>query len=139
MTRKRLILAAALVAFTCLLLGVLVALPPRSGVTKANYDRIGIGMSYWDEIESILGKPGDSTTGPYAFDVQRHIESAPNIKIDHHVSPFHAVPGRRVWIGDEGIIIIYFDSKDKVVYKSFCDVEPVSPSFYQRLRRMTGI
>ena len=139
MTRKRLILVAALVAFTCLLLGVLVALPPRSGVTKANYDRTRMGMSYWEEIESILGEPGDSTTGPYAFGVPRNIESAPNIKIGHFSRPFHAVPGRRAWIGDEGIIIIYFDSKDKVVYKSFWDVEPVNPSFYQRLRRMTGI
>jgi hypothetical protein len=64
MTRKnRCILVAGLLAVgVCLTLAVLVLLPPRPGVTKANYDRIEEGMSL-AEINAILGRPPDMVEG----------------------------------------------------------------------------
>jgi hypothetical protein len=57
MKRRFLILAAGLVAFVGLVLGVLAMLPPRIGVTKANFDRIEIGMTR-AEVGEILGSLG---------------------------------------------------------------------------------
>ena len=58
MTRRRRILlsAAVLAASVCIALGVLSLLPPRPGVTKANFDRIEVGMTL-AEVEAILGEP----------------------------------------------------------------------------------
>jgi hypothetical protein len=60
MTRKRcyLISAAVLVACVCVALGVLAMLPAQSGVTKANFDRIELGMTL-AEVEGIFGHDGD--------------------------------------------------------------------------------
>jgi len=56
MTRKRrsLISAAVLAACVCIALGVLAMMPPRPGVTKANFDRIKEGMTL-EEVTSIFG------------------------------------------------------------------------------------
>jgi len=44
--RRRLILATvAVAAIACIVLGTLAMLPPRHGVTKANFDRIEEGMT----------------------------------------------------------------------------------------------
>src|SRR4051794_959890 len=60
--RKRLLLsAAALVAIACVVLLVLAMLPPRPGVTKANFDRIEIGMTR-SEVEIIFGEPSEATS-----------------------------------------------------------------------------
>jgi hypothetical protein len=63
MTRKRryLFSAAALVACVCVAVGVLAALP-RSGVTKANFDRIEYEMTR-EEVEAILGEPEQGMHG----------------------------------------------------------------------------
>ena len=54
--RKRLILASATVlALACIVLATLAMLPPRPGVTKANFDRIKIGMTTM-EVEAIFGE-----------------------------------------------------------------------------------
>jgi hypothetical protein len=65
MKKRCLIVAVGLVTFICLVLGVLLMLPPHHSSAKANFDRVKIGMPYWDEIELMLGNPGDYTTGPY--------------------------------------------------------------------------
>ena len=56
MTKKRryLISAGLLAACVGLALGVLAMLPPRPGVTKANFDRIKNGMTL-TELEAIFG------------------------------------------------------------------------------------
>ncbi len=56
MKAKRLLLLASLPLTVAAILGVVVMLTPRPGVTKANYDRIEIGMKQ-SEVEAILGKP----------------------------------------------------------------------------------
>ena len=55
--KKRYLIATALFALcVCLALGVLALLPPRPGVTKANFDRIEIGMTV-AEVDQIFGPP----------------------------------------------------------------------------------
>src|ERR1035438_7357980 len=75
------LVVAILVASIGVALAVLALLPPRPGVTKENYDRIAIGMTY-DEVEAILGPPGERTEGwvcwesedPYIFIMVRFDE-----------------------------------------------------------------
>jgi len=120
-------------------LGMLALLPTKPGVTKANFDRIEIGMRYWDAIEPLLGEPGDFTTSPYyAFSDTVFID--PKAASDDFKRVLHLpVYGRRVWIADEGIIIIYFDNKDKVVSKGFRWEERTNPTLWQQLRRILCI
>jgi hypothetical protein len=54
MTMKRLAIIAVLPLTVAVILGVLAMLPPRPGVTKANFDRIEIGMTQ-EDVEAILG------------------------------------------------------------------------------------
>jgi hypothetical protein len=58
MTKKRLLLIASVpLAIVAVTLGVLAMLPPRPGVTKANFDRIEKGMTK-AQVEEILGEKG---------------------------------------------------------------------------------
>lgn len=54
MKKRHLITAGVMAACVGLVLGVLAMLPPSPGVTKANFDRIEIGMTM-TEVEAILG------------------------------------------------------------------------------------
>jgi hypothetical protein len=59
-TKKRLILVASLsLAAIAVTVGVLVVLPLRPGVTKANFDRIQEGKRL-EEVEQIFGGKGQS-------------------------------------------------------------------------------
>ena len=65
---KRVIISAGIIA-ACfgIMLAVLALLPPRSGVTKANYDRIERGMTL-TEVERIFGRKATTSRGePIAF------------------------------------------------------------------------
>jgi hypothetical protein len=68
--RKRLLLIAALLAAVAVTLGVLVMLPAmlrlQPGVTKANFDRIKIGMTQ-AEVEEIFGQKGVPLWSPRAL------------------------------------------------------------------------
>jgi hypothetical protein len=57
MTRKRRYVISAAILAACLgiILGVLAMLPPQPGVTKANFDRVKIGMA-WAEVDEIFGQ-----------------------------------------------------------------------------------
>lgn len=55
MTKKRLLLIASLLLVIAVTLAML---PPRSGVTKANFDRIEKGMTL-AELEEIFGEKGN--------------------------------------------------------------------------------
>ena len=57
MTKKRLLLIASMPFTVAVTLGVLAMLPPSPGVTKANFDRIEIGMTR-AEVEEIFGRKG---------------------------------------------------------------------------------
>ena len=54
-TKKQLLLIAAVPLVLVVTLGVLAMLPPRPGVTKANFDRIEEGMTH-EEVVRILGE-----------------------------------------------------------------------------------
>jgi hypothetical protein len=56
-TKRRLICAGILAACVALVLVVLAALPARSGVTKANFDRIKAGMTL-AEVQAVFAKEG---------------------------------------------------------------------------------
>jgi hypothetical protein len=56
MTKKRLLLIAALPLAIVVTFGVVAMLPPRPGVTKGNFDRIQNGMTL-GEAEEIFGSP----------------------------------------------------------------------------------
>jgi hypothetical protein len=58
MTKKRLLLIAAVPLVIAVILGVLAMLPPSPGVTKANFDRIEKGMTV-AEVEGIFGGEGE--------------------------------------------------------------------------------
>ena len=55
MTTKRVVLISLLPLSIAVTLGVLMVLPPRTGVTKANFDRIETGMTL-AEVEEIFGE-----------------------------------------------------------------------------------
>ena len=61
MKKRYLTLATLLAAGICLTFGVIAILPPRPGVTKANLNRIKVGMTK-AEVETLLGKSTDSFT-----------------------------------------------------------------------------
>jgi hypothetical protein len=63
---RRRTLLAALAGLAVLVAAGVVVLWPRSSsrITRENFDRIKVGMSL-AEVETILGAPGDYTTGPY--------------------------------------------------------------------------
>ena len=54
MTKKRMALLAVLPFTVAVIIGVLAMLPPRPGITKANFDRIQDGMTL-AEVERIFG------------------------------------------------------------------------------------
>lgn len=111
MTRKRryLLSAAVLAACVCLALGVLAMLPPRPGVTKANFDRVEVGMTI-DEANSVFG-------GKWNGDV-----SSSN--------------GRRIayiWIGPDGSEAFINVSGEIVTAGK--DWHPATETFSDKLRR----
>jgi hypothetical protein len=57
-TKKRLLWVASLPLTIAVIFGILALLPPRPGVTKANFDRIQEGMTQ-AEVEVIFDKPGE--------------------------------------------------------------------------------
>ena len=63
MRRRKLIALAGLAVLVAA--GAFVLWPRPDRITRANYDRIRMGMSR-AEVEAILGPPGDYTTGPVA-------------------------------------------------------------------------
>ena len=69
MTRKRLfVIAGILVSAACIVLVAIAMLPPRPGVTKANFDSIEIGMTK----EDVTGILGENVTGPWKIMAVNH-------------------------------------------------------------------
>ena len=96
MTRRRTLLLASLIAASvCVGLAVLAMLPPRPGVTKANFDRIEVGMQI-EEVECILAGPGFS--------------------IDKLITRDEAGSGIILWQHSDGSMVMIWPA-DKVVAK----------------------
>jgi hypothetical protein len=62
MTKRRLVLIASFPLAVVVIVGVLAVAPARPGVTKANFDRIELGMTL-EEVERIFGRPSDILAG----------------------------------------------------------------------------
>jgi hypothetical protein len=118
MTKKRLILVVALpFAAIAMTVAVLAILPPRPGVTKANFDRIQEGMTR-AEVEEIFG-------GPSSEDV---VISTKDGKM---IITFDQ-PRVKGWGADDGLAVIEFDEKGKTKEKSWSGL-PLS--LFDRIRR----
>jgi hypothetical protein len=81
--RRYLISAGVLAACACLALAGLAMLPPRAGVTKANFDRIEIGMSqsavceiFGKEWSLFAGRPEGASHNFFAHEVWLHDDGA---------------------------------------------------------------
>ena len=87
MTKKRLVVAASLAAFACLVLGILAMLPASSGPTKLKFDRIEMGMTK-AQIEDIFNRTG----------------------AEHHYWSL-------IWRGDDGDVTVRFDHTNQAIDK----------------------
>jgi hypothetical protein len=125
MTRRRLLLLALLVALV-LVGGAAWGLWSRpSSITLENAAKLHNGMTLM-EVETILGGPSrDESTGPLNLDFTG---SMPNEK-------FHCR-----WISNEVLILVCFDTEDRVIYAEFEPVHllPVE-SLFERFRRWLGV
>src|SRR5262249_31338430 len=103
-----------LVLVIAMTLGVLVMLPPRHGITKANFGRVQDGMTF-DEVKVIFGGP-DSFTDPSIEGQERR--------------------GELVWVNDDKSgATICFDEEGKVFDKSWGDsTEDFSEKFCRWIR-----
>jgi hypothetical protein len=121
MTKKRwVVLAGMLVACVCLTLAVLALLPPRPGVTPANFERIEDGMTH-EEVEKILGGPG--------------------VEIDRLEYVFWTSPAQTARISvlawehryDGTYLTVRFDRHNRVIQKDWAQSPP---TFMQKLKRL---
>ena len=115
MTKKHLMVAVAILAACApLVLAVLAILPPRPGISKANFDRITVGMSK-AEIQEILGgaasitSPGGKT---YTQLAGIHGNRTPDGLL------------HQVWGGDTGVAIIAFDAQELAVHTHWINPPP---------------
>jgi hypothetical protein len=111
--RKLLVVLAGLAVVAAA--GVVVLRPREDRITRANYDRIQIGMSR-AHVEAILGPQGDYTTAP--------VEAWGFFA---YVSRGATDPGTPMstWDGDQGSIRLAFDQQDKVAWGDFQSHHPV--------------
>lgn len=106
MKRRYLISALLFTACVGVALAVTAMLPPTPGVTKANLDRIEIGMTV-DEVNAILGPP------------EWHGETNnPNLCI--------------CWVGNDGRGSVYFDTSGRISSKTWDEREQ---SILERISR----
>jgi hypothetical protein len=94
--------------------GAMVLWPWEDRVTRANYDRFQIGMTR-EEVEAILGLPGDYSTGPSLFRTLTFDRGEPS---SEGGAPTY-------WGGDTGAIGIMFDRKGSVAQTGFAAVAPI--------------
>jgi hypothetical protein len=114
--KKRLIVIAGVLAFSAAVaLLVLWLLPVCPGVTKANFDRIEIGMTL-SEVEAILGDDRGSRA-TFGSDI-----NPPDAR------------GRAGWGGEDGVAFIGFDMHWRVVHTDWLDLPlTLSERFRRRL------
>jgi hypothetical protein len=109
----------AVVAVLLVLVGILLTLllPRPSKVTRANFERIEVGMSK-PEVEEILGgPPGDYRDRP----------TYTHARVDFLLGLVGAfAPGReeRGWHGNQGVIEVTFDGPGVVAEKQFTEETP---------------
>jgi hypothetical protein len=104
--RTRLHAYAALVFLGCLVIvGVVILVLPRKGVTRANFEKIEIGMSVAD-VQRLLGRRPDFETRTVQGDV-----FWPHVKEGDRDCIFQR------WSSPEATIIVVVDATGRVVYR----------------------
>jgi hypothetical protein len=109
MTKKRRLLISVGILAACVC-GTLVvfALLPEPGVTKANFERIQIGMTEAD-AEAIFGRPSGRTLV---------------IKEDESVATICFDPGKGcAWLGPDGDVMAFFDADGRISKANWIDHE----------------
>jgi hypothetical protein len=120
MKRRRFFLSVAVLAVVLAGgLAVLIFLP-RSPISQRNCDRIQLGMSE-AEVESILG-------GPQGNHQDRQVDI--NVPLPPRQGLF-----MKVWIGNDGAALVYFDKANKVGHVHFAPALNRDDSFLGRIRR----
>jgi hypothetical protein len=115
--RRRTLLVALAGLAVVVAAGVVVLRPRQDRVTRANYDRIQIGMSRAD-VETILGPPGDYRSGAVKW-------KASSIEVVFQIDS----PAHDRWMGDHGSIDIWFpeyEGYSGARHMTFDDVEPIA-------------
>ena len=98
------VLESILAVAVCLTLIILALLPPRPGVTKANFDRIGEGMTL-EQVNAILGPHPDV-----------------DITLEPLDTPEHKVHEFRLrWYGSDGVIHVDFGADSICIGKHWND------------------
>lgn len=122
------VLAVLLLGFSATLF-----LWPRDRITKASWERIGLGMQE-KEVEDILGGPG--LTGDYAprFSL---VMSGGVTFFDEKRYDFRN-NRRKYWIGRRAVLGVSIDQEGIVRLKSFHKLHSLEPSFLERLRDWLG-
>jgi hypothetical protein len=117
---RRRTLLVALVGLAVVVAAVVVLLWPRAGrVTRANRDRIRIGMSRAD-VEAILGPPGDYATVLFCEGSGSAVD--PREVYAEAARSFSPVNARdrdqACWCGNDCVIFIAFDVDGRVLGQS---------------------
>ena len=137
--RRRLLVVLGALALLGVACGLVVWLmPPKPGITPANYERIEKGMTR-RELEDLLAKPWKPPPCPLLID-------GPNmpallIRAERHFirrlkeldGPFPHENGRSavVWVSDRAVIIAVVDDRERLVWKDPY-VEQDEDFFYRR-------
>jgi hypothetical protein len=121
-------------AVLLVLVGILVPLvmPRPSRVTRANYERIEMGMTQAQVEEILGGPPGDYSTVPTDY----HAGGPMDIVVDMEelkAAPKSGLHQDGSWFGDEGNVSVgYLDGK--ALCKTFTPTEPVAVETLELLR-----
>jgi hypothetical protein len=122
--RKWKLLGALAVGLIALIaVGATTYRPRPERISRENYDRIGKGMGR-EEVEAILGPPGDYSTGPIDIDTsaERWVDEVPSS------------PPDAMWHTDTCGLWIKFNDSNKVEFQGFLSVQRVEQSFLDNLR-----
>ena len=142
--KRRLIAAACLLSFVCLVLVALALLPGRPRLTEEQFDMIDLGMTL-EKVEEILRcKPGDySASGrllpidmrAYGVEQQERREPYKEWAADYPEPPHENANGP--YRQDAVAIRIWFDKDNKVIDKCRMGFEYTlpSPSLLTRIKR----
>ncbi len=112
-------LAAAIAA------GVVVLWPQPNRVTEANIHRIQVGMTR-NEVEAILGPPGDYSTGPVVYERPAPGPGIDSVEADNAFEALQHDARDAARASDEGTIAINYDFDEQPT------VSMVEVSIYRR-------
>jgi hypothetical protein len=128
--RTRVLVLSGLAAILCPFgfVACWLALSPGR-ISQETCSRINVGMTL-AEVETVLGGPA----GAYTFDRQDWSGGLLGIAVPTVKYPYT----RKVWVSDEGGIIVDFDKDQQVVAQNWCP-GPRSRSFFARLVSRFGL